>query len=123
MWFVDLPSLDMLCSSQKEGGKGEMAQAKGMKSIIPSKKAIGFMVLRGFGMFLSVTGMAGITLVLGPLDRILIGLEFTPIFESKGLAFLFCFLSCVVGGALDFFANLGLKNIEENERSLASSSA
>ena len=91
-----------------------MTQSKGVKSIIPGKKAIGFMVVRGFGLFLSVSGMAGITLVLGPLDRVIKGLTFTPIFDSKGLAFLFCLLMAIVGGALDFFANLGLKKIEES---------
>jgi asparagine N-glycosylation enzyme membrane subunit Stt3 len=91
-----------------------MSQGKSGKSIIPSGKAIGFMVIRGFGLFLSVSGMVGITLVLGPLDSIIKGLTFTPIFESKAYAFLFCLLMAVVGGALDFVANLGLKRIEES---------
>jgi len=91
-----------------------MSQKKSGKSIIPSGKEIGFMVVRGFGLFLSVSGMAGITLVLGPLNSIIKDLTFTPIFESKGYAFLFCLLMAVVGGALDFFANLGLKRIEES---------
>ncbi len=86
-----------------------MAEKTGLKALIPSKKAIVWMVIRGFGQFFSVTGMAGITLVLGPLNEILLDLEFTPIFESKGLAFLFCFLFCVLGGALDFFASRSLK--------------
>jgi hypothetical protein len=91
----------------------KMSQSKGIKSIIPGKKAIGFMVLRGFGLFLSVSGMVGIALVTGPLNSILKDLTFTPIFESKAYAFLFCLLMAVVGGAMDFFANLGLKKIEE----------
>ena len=91
-----------------------MSQKKGIKSIIPSGKAIGFMVIRGFGLFLSVSGMVGITLVAGPLNSILKDLTFTPIFESKAYAFLFCLLMAVVGGAMDFFANLGLKKIEES---------
>jgi len=91
-----------------------MSQKKSGKSIIPSGKEIGFMVVRGFGLFLSVSGMAGITLVLGPLNSIIKDLTFTPIFDSKGYAFLFCLLMAVVGGALDFFANLGLKRIEES---------
>jgi len=91
-----------------------MSQGKSGKSIIPSGKAIGFMVIRGFGLFLSVSGMVGIALVLGPLDRILTEPTFTPIFESKAYAFLFCLLMAVVGGALDFVANLGLKRIEES---------
>jgi len=91
-----------------------MSQRKSGKSIIPSGKEIGFMVIRGFGLFLSVSGMAGIALVLGPLNSIIKDLTFTPIFDSKGYAFLFCLLMAVVGGALDFFANLGLKRIEES---------
>ena len=89
-----------------------MSQKKGIKSIIPSGKAIGFMVVRGFGLFLSVSGMAGIALLLGPLNSVIKDLTFTPVFESKGYAFLFCLLMAVVGGALDFFANIGLKKIE-----------
>jgi len=91
-----------------------MKQAAIRKSIIPSWKAIGFMVVRGFGMFLSVSGMAGITLVLGPLNSVIRDLTFTPIFESKAYAFLLCLAMAVVGGALDFVANLGLKAIEES---------
>ena len=91
-----------------------MSQGKSGKSIIPSGKEIGFMVVRGFGLFLSVSGMAGIALVLGPLNSIIKDLTFTPIFDSKGYAFLFCLLMAVVGGALDFVANLGLKRIEES---------
>ncbi len=91
-----------------------MSEGKSGKSIIPSGKEIGFMVVRGFGLFLSVSGMAGIALVLGPLNSIIKDLTFTPIFDSKGYAFLFCLLMAVVGGALDFFANLGLKRIEES---------
>ena len=91
-----------------------MNQNKRSKSIIPGKKAIAFMVLRGFGLFLSVSGMAGIALVAGPLNHVLKDLTFTPVFESKVYAFLLCLLMAVVGGALDFFANLGLKAIEES---------
>ena len=91
-----------------------MKQAAIRKSIIPSWKAIGFMVVRGFGMFLSVSGMAGITIVLGPLNSVVRDLTFTPIFESKAYAFLLCLAMAVVGGALDFVANLGLKAIDES---------
>jgi len=90
-----------------------MSQSKSGKSIIPSGKAIGFMVIRGFGLFLSVSGMAGIALILGPLDRVLTDPTFTLIFESKVYAFLLCLAMAVVGGALDFVANLGLKRIGE----------
>ena len=91
-----------------------MAQSKGSKSIIPGWKAIGFMVVRGFGLFLSVSGMAGIALLLGPLNSVIRDLTFTPIFESKAYAFLLCLAMAVVGGALDFVANLGLKTVEES---------
>ena len=91
-----------------------MSQSKGIKSIIPSGKAIGFMVVRGFGLFLSVSGLAGIAIVLGPLNSVIKDLNFTLIFESKGYVFLFCFLMAVAGGVLDFAANLGLKKIEES---------
>ncbi len=89
-----------------------MTEKTGMKSIVPSMNEIGFMVIRGFGLFLSVSGMVGMTLVLGPLNLIIKDMEYTLIFESKLYAFLFCLLFAIVGGALDFFANLGLKNIE-----------
>ena len=91
-----------------------MSQGKGLKSIIPSWKAIGFMVIRGFGLFLSVSGMAGIAIVLGPLNSVVKGLTFTPIFDSKAYDFLLCLAMAVVGGALDSVANLGLKAIEES---------
>ena len=91
-----------------------MNKKTGAKSIIPDKKAIGFMVLRGFGLFLSVAGMAGIALVLGPLNHILQDLTFTPVFESKTYAFLLCLLMAVVGGVMDFVAKLGLKATEES---------
>lgn len=91
-----------------------MNEKKGIKSIIPSWKAIVFMVVRGFGLFLSVSGMVGMTFILGPLDRVLTAPTFTPIFDSKVYAFLICLAMAVVGGALDFGANLGLKKIEES---------
>jgi hypothetical protein len=93
--------------------EAKMSQGKSRESIIPSGKAIGFMVVRGFGLFLSVSGMAGIAIVLGPLDRVVQDITFTPIFESKAYAFLLCLAMAVVGGALDFVANLGLKRIGE----------
>ena len=94
--------------------EAKMSQSKGSKSIIPSGKAIGFMVVKGFGLFLSVSGMAGIALILGPLNSVIKDLTFTLVFESKVYAFLLCLAMAVVGGALDFFGNLGLKKIEES---------
>jgi hypothetical protein len=94
--------------------EAKMSQSKGSKSIVPGGKAIGFMVVRGFGLFLSVSGMAGIAIVLGPLNSVIKDLTFTPVFESKAYAFLLCLLMAIAGGALDFFANIGLKKIEES---------
>ena len=85
----------------------------GLKSIIPGKKAVGLMVLRGFGLFLTISGMVGITLVVGPLSHIVQDLTFTPVFDSKIYAFLLCLLLAVIGGAIDFFTNEGLKALEK----------
>jgi len=82
-------------------------------SIVPSGKEIGFMVVRGFGLFLSVSGMVGMALILGPLNHILLDMEFTLVFGSKPPAFFSCMGLAVVGGALDFFANMGLKGLEK----------
>ena len=90
-----------------------MSEKTGLKSIIPGKKAIGLMVLRGFGLFLTVSGMVGMTLILGPLDRIVQDLTFTPVFDSKLYAFLLCLLLAVIGGAIDFLTNEGLKALEK----------
>jgi hypothetical protein len=89
-----------------------MAKETGSKSIVPSGKEIGFMVVRGFGLFLSVSGMVGMALILGPLNHILLDLEFTLVFGSKAPAFFSCMGLAVLGGALDFAANLGLKSVE-----------
>jgi len=80
---------------------------------IPGPKSIAFMVLRGFGQFLLVTGMVGITLVIGPLDLVIGKLDFDLLADSKGITFLACLGFCVAGGVLDFFANEALKAIDE----------
>lgn len=90
-----------------------MSEKTGLQAIIPSWKEIGFMVVAGFGLFLSVSGMAGITIAIGPLNEIL-GWE-PELGLSKGAAFGACFGLCVLGGALDFFANLGLKGLEKQQ--------
>jgi hypothetical protein len=90
-----------------------MSEKTGLKSIMPSGKEIGFMVVRGFGLFLSVSGMVGMALILGPLNHILQDMEFTLAFGSKPPAFLSCMGLAVLGGALDFFANRGLKGLEK----------
>ena len=88
-----------------------MGGETGLKSIVPGWKEIGFMVIRGFGLFLSVSGMVGMALILGPLNHILQDVEFTLVFGSKPPAFFSCLGLAVVGGALDFFANTGLKKL------------
>lgn len=90
-----------------------MSEKTGLNSIIPSGKEIGFIVIRGFGLFLSVSGMVGMALILGPLNHILQDMEFTLVFGSKLPAFFSCLGLAVVGGALDFFANRGLKGLEK----------
>ncbi len=94
-----------------------MSEKTGLQSIMPSGKEIGFMVVRGFGLFLSVSGMVGMTLILGPLNHIIqdLDLSYTLVFGSKLPAFFACMGLAVVGGALDFFANLGLKGIEKQK--------
>ncbi len=87
-----------------------MSEKTGLMSNMPSGKEIGFMVVAGFGLFLTVSGMVGMTLAVGPLNHIL---DWNPaIGVSKGAAFGACFGLCVVGGALDFFAKRGLKGLE-----------
>jgi hypothetical protein len=92
-----------------------MSGSSGFASIVPSGKEVGLMVVRGFGMFLSVSGMAGMALILGPLNHILQDMEFTLVFGSKPPAFFSCLGLAVVGGALDYFANIGLKAIDRQK--------
>jgi uncharacterized membrane protein len=82
---------------------------------IPGPKAIAFMVLRGFGQFFLVTGMVGITFVIGPLNHIIGKWQLDLTADSKGITFLVCLGFCVAGGALDFFANEALKAIDEKK--------
>ena len=90
-----------------------MAQESGLKALMPSGKEIAWMVVRGFGMFLSVSGMVGMALILGPLNHIMLDLDFGLVFGSKPPAFFSCMGLAVLGGALDFFANRGLKSLEK----------
>ena len=82
---------------------------------IPGPKAIALMVVRGFGLFLTVTGMVGLALILGPLNHVLKDLTFTPIADSKAVAAILCFVFTVIGGILDFVANAGLKAMDEQK--------
>jgi len=83
-----------------------------MKLSIPSGKEIGFMALQGFGMFFTVTGMAGISLILGPLNQI-VRFDFTTLFGNVLYDFLFCILLCVIGGAISFISDTFIKSIEK----------
>lgn len=95
------------------GNEGRDISDRGANKMIPSGKEILFLVVRGFGLFLTVTGMIGMTFILGPLNLIMQDLEFTVVFGSKLYAFLILFGFCVFGGALDFLSNLGIKSIEK----------
>lgn len=83
-----------------------------MKLSIPSGKEIGFMALQGFGMFFTITGMAGISLILGPLNQI-VRFDFTTLFGNVLYDFLFCILLCVIGGAISFISDALIKSIEK----------
>jgi len=73
------------------------------------------MVVRGFGQFLLVTGMVGITFVIGPLNHIIGKWQLDLTADSKGITFLACLGFCIAGGVLDFFANEALKAIDEKK--------
>jgi hypothetical protein len=81
-----------------------------MKLTVPSGKQIGFMALQGFGMFFTITGMAGISLILGPLNMI-VKFDFTTMFGNPVLDFLFCILLCVIGGAISFISDIFIKEL------------
>ena len=71
---------------------------------VQDKRIIGFMVLKGFGTFVIVTGMIGLSLLLGPLNLI-VKFEFTPMFGSVLYSSIVCLLLCVIGGSMEFFAD------------------
>ena len=74
------------------------------------------MVLKGFGTFVIVTGLIGLSFILGPLNLI-VNVEFTPLFGNIIYSTIFCLLLCVIGGALEFFADAYIKYLssEKNE--------
>jgi len=82
---------------------------------IPGPKAIALMVVRGFGQFFTVTGMVGITFVIGPLNHIIGKWQLDLTADNKGITFLVCLGFCILGGALDFFAGEALKAIDEKK--------
>ncbi|MGQ9720598.1 MAG: hypothetical protein ACUVXA_04655 [Candidatus Jordarchaeum sp.] len=91
-----------------------MSEKKSWKSALTApvkdKRVIGLMAVRGFGMFLLVTGMIGIAIILGPLNH-LIGVEYHKIFGNVPLDLLLCFLLTVVGGAIEYVAEAFIKHL------------
>ncbi len=91
-----------------------MAKKKDWKSALTApvkdKRVIGLMVVRGFGMFLLVTGMIGIAIILGPLNSLL-GIEYHKLFGSALLDLLLCFLLTVVGGAIEYVGDAFIKHL------------
>jgi len=75
---------------------------------VQDKRIIGFMVLKGFGTFVIVTGLIGLSFLLGPLNLI-VNFEFTPLFGSIVYSAILCLILCVIGGALEFFADAYIK--------------
>jgi hypothetical protein len=92
----------------------------GIKSVlfnqVKDKRIIAFMVLKGFGTFVIVTGLIGLSFILGPLNLI-VKFEFTPMFGNIIYSAIFCLVLCVIGGALEFLADAYIKYLshEKNE--------
>lgn len=81
-----------------------------LSSGVKDKRVIGFMVLKGFAGFLTVTGLIGLSFILGPLNLI-IKFEFTTIFGNTALDAILCLMFCVVGGGMDFFADSFIRHL------------
>ena len=75
---------------------------------VQDKRIIAFMVLKGFGTFVIVTGLIGLSFILGPLNLI-VKFEFTPMFDSIVYSTIFCLVLCAIGGTLEFFADAYIK--------------
>ncbi len=94
-----------------------MAEAS-IKSVVfqqvENKSIIGFMVLKGFGTFVIVTGLIGLSVLLGPLNLI-VNFELTPLFDSVAISALFCLILCVIGGATEFFADAYIKYLSSKK--------
>jgi hypothetical protein len=81
---------------------------------VQDKRIIAFMVLKGFGTFVIVTGLIGLSFLLGPLNLI-IKFEFTPLFGSIVYSAIVCLVLCVIGGALEFFADAYIKYLSSEQ--------
>jgi hypothetical protein len=84
---------------------------------VQDKRIIAFMVLKGFGTFVIVTGLIGLSFLLGPLNLI-VKFEFTPMFGSVIYSAVFCLILCVIGGALEFFADAYIKFLSREKKRL-----
>ena len=81
---------------------------------VEDKRIIAFMVLKGFGTFVIVTGLIGLSFILGPLNLI-VKFEFTPMFGNIIYSTVFCLMLCVIGGALEFFADAYIKYLSKEK--------
>jgi len=81
---------------------------------VQDKRIIAFMVLKGFGTFVIVTGLIGLSFILGPLNLI-VKFEFTPMFGNIIYSAVFCLVLCVIGGALEFFADAFIKYLSSEK--------
>lgn len=77
---------------------------------VEDRRVILFMVLRGFGRFLSIVGMVGIAFATGPLNEI-VKFEFTTMFGNALYTFLLCFILTVIGSAIEFVGNAFIKHL------------
>jgi hypothetical protein len=84
-------------------------------SQVQDKRIIAFMVLKGFGTFVIVSGMIGLSFLLGPLNLI-VKFEFTPLFGSVMISSIFCLLLCVIGGLLEFLADSYITYLSSGEK-------
>jgi len=85
-----------------------------LSSQVKDKRIIGFMVLKGFGSFFIVTGLIGLSFILGPLN-IIIKFDFTTIFGNTLLDVIICLLFCVIGGSLEFLGDAFIKYLSSNK--------
>jgi len=85
-----------------------------LSSQVKDKRVIAFMVLKGFGTFVIVTGLIGLSFILGPLNLI-VKFEYTTIFGNTIYAVVFCLLLCVIGGALEFLSDAYIKYLSREK--------
>ena len=93
----------------------KLSMKEALSSQVKDKRIIGFMVLKGFGTFFIVTGLVGLSLLLGPLNLI-IKFEYTTIFGNMVFDVILCLLFCVFGGALEFFASAFINYLSTEEK-------